>query len=103
MAKARRVTGLAVNDSHEAHHAIVEGMLAQDTKAAQEVGALADFHAMLGQDSARAFYGPGHVRAAADLGAVQTLLLSDTLFRVNDVAKVTRRTTQRYHTVGTQQ
>jgi len=61
----------------------------QDTKAAQEVGALADFHAMLGQDSARAFYGPGHVRAAADLGAVQTLLLSDTLFRVNDVAKVT--------------
>lgn len=60
----------------------------QDTKAAQEVSALAAFYAMLGQDSARAFYGPGHVRAAADLGAVQTLLLSDTLFRVNDVAKV---------------
>ena len=43
---------------------------------------------MLGQDSARAFYGPGHVRAAAELGAIQTLLMSDTLFRVNDVAKV---------------
>jgi protein pelota len=51
------------------------------------VAALAAFHAMLGADSARAFYGPGHVRAAAELGAVQTLLLSDTLFRVNDVAK----------------
>lgn len=50
--------------------------------------ALAAFYAMLGQDSARAFYGPGHVRAAAELGAIQTLLLSDTLFRVNDVAKV---------------
>lgn len=61
---------------------------AQDTKAAQEVAALQAFHAMLGQDSARAFYGPGHVRAAHELGAIQTLLISDTLFRVNDVAKV---------------
>ncbi|KAK9906404.1 hypothetical protein WJX75_001282 [Coccomyxa subellipsoidea] len=75
-------------------HALREVLEAQgiasqikDTKAAQEVSALAAFYAMLGQDSARAFYGPGHVRAAADLGAVQTLLLSDTLFRVNDVAK----------------
>lgn len=60
----------------------------QDTKAAQEVAALQAFHAMLGQDSARAFYGPGHVRAAHELGAIQTLLISDTLFRVNNVAKV---------------
>ena len=60
----------------------------QDTKAAQEVAALQAFHIMLGQDSARAFYGPGHVRAAHELGAIQTLLISDTLFRVNDVAKV---------------
>ena len=60
----------------------------QDTKAAQEVAALQAFHVMLGQDSARAFYGPGHVRAAHELGAIQTLLISDTLFRVNDVAKV---------------
>ena len=60
----------------------------QDTKAAQEVAALQAFHVMLGQDSARAFYGPGHVRAAHELGAIQTLLISDTLFRVNDIAKV---------------
>lgn len=40
---------------------------------------------MLAADPARAFYGPGHVRAAAELGAVGTLLLSDSLLRVNDV------------------
>ena len=52
------------------------------------MAALQAFHAMLGQDSARAFYGPGHVAAAHELGAIQMLLISDTLFRVNDVAKV---------------
>jgi hypothetical protein len=31
---------------------------------------------MLAADPARAFYGPGHVAAAAELGAVQTLLIS---------------------------
>ncbi len=41
---------------------------------------------MMGNDSARAFYGPAHVLAAHELGAVQTLLLTDTLLRVNDVA-----------------
>ena len=43
---------------------------------------------MMARDSARAFYGPGHVQAAHELGAVQTLLITDTLFRVNDVAQV---------------
>ena len=60
----------------------------QDTKAARETQALQDFYSMLGQDSARAFYGPGHVRAAHELGAIQTLLITDSLFRVNDVARV---------------
>ena len=45
--------------------------LPQDTKAAKEVKALQDFMTMLGSDPARAFYGPGHVRAAHELGAVQ--------------------------------
>lgn len=31
---------------------------------------------MLGSDPSRAFYGPGHVLAAAELGAIQTLLIS---------------------------
>lgn len=48
----------------------------KDTKAAREVAALQDFYAMLGADSSRAFYGPGHVLAAADMGAIQTLLIS---------------------------
>lgn len=59
----------------------------KDTKAAREVAALQEFYQMLSADSSRAFYGPGHVLAAADLGAVQTLMISDRLFRVNDVAK----------------
>eukprot|EP00877_Chromochloris_zofingiensis_P014927 jgi/Chrzof1/9689/Cz04g12080.t1 len=59
----------------------------KDTKAAREVAALQEFYDMLGNDPARAFYGPGHVLAAAELGAIQTLLLSDGLFRINNVAK----------------
>lgn len=42
---------------------------------------------MMARDSARAFYGPAHVRAAHELGAVQTLMLTDTLLRVNNVAE----------------
>ncbi len=42
---------------------------------------------MLSNDPARAFYGPGHVFAAAELGAIQTLLISDNLFRINSVDK----------------
>ena len=53
----------------------------KDTKAAQEVAALGDFMTMLGSNPARAFYGPGHVRAAHELGAISTLLISDSLFR----------------------
>lgn len=64
----------------------------QDTKAAEEIAALKAWYAMLAQDSARAFYGPGHVQAAHELGAIQTLLLSDTLFRIADVAKVNNLT-----------
>lgn len=62
----------------------------KDTKAAREVQALQEFYAMMTADSARAFYGPGHVLAAAELGAIQTLLISDKLFRVNDIAKRAR-------------
>lgn len=61
----------------------------QDTKAAKEVAALQAFYAMMANDPARAFYGPGHVWAAHELGAVKTLLISEGLFRTRDVA--TRR------------
>jgi protein pelota len=56
----------------------------KDTKAAQEVNALGEFMNMLGTDPSRAFYGPGHVRAAHELGAIATLLISDSLFRTAD-------------------
>lgn len=65
--------------------AVLSGI--KDTKAAREVQALQEFYDMLAKDPARAFYGPGHVFAAHELGAVQTLLISDNLFRVPDVKK----------------
>ncbi|KAL6774078.1 hypothetical protein ACKKBG_A23685 [Auxenochlorella protothecoides x Auxenochlorella symbiontica] len=58
----------------------------KDTKAAKEVAAMADFYAMMSSDPARAFYGPGHVWAAHELGAIATLLISEGLFRTSDVA-----------------
>lgn len=42
---------------------------------------------MLGSDEMRAWYGPDHVRLAADRGAVGTLLISDQLFRYVEVGR----------------
>ena len=63
------------------------GVAAQlsDTKAAGEVRALADFNTMMGEDPDRAYYGPNHVRKAAEMGAIHTLLILDELFRSTDV------------------
>ncbi|KAE8793085.1 hypothetical protein D1007_32294 [Hordeum vulgare] len=63
--------------------------LIKDTKAAQEVQALKEFFAMLTNDSARACYGPKHVEVAHERLAIQTLLMTDTLFRNTDI--VSRR------------
>ena len=52
-----------------------------DTKAAKEVAALDEFFAVLAADSTRAFYGPGHVAAAAEQGAIAKLLIADALYR----------------------
>ncbi|CAN6215287.1 unnamed protein product [Urochloa humidicola] len=60
--------------------------LIKDTKAAQEVRALQDFFNMLTNDSARACYGPKHVEIAHDRLAIQSLLITDTLFRNADIA-----------------
>ncbi len=51
------------------------------TQATAEVQALADFNKMLNDDPDRAYYGYPHCRHACDLQAVQTLLVSDQLFR----------------------
>lgn len=56
-----------------------------DTKAAGEVKALEDFYKMLQHEPDRAFYGLAHVEKAADALAIDTLLISDNLFRHQDV------------------
>lgn len=58
----------------------------KDTKAAQEVRALQDFFSMLSNDPDRACYGPKHVEVAHERMAVQTLLITDDLFRNADLA-----------------
>lgn len=57
----------------------------KDTKAAREVRVLEDFFSMLSNDSARACYGPKHVEVAHERMAVQTLLITDELFRNADI------------------
>lgn len=58
-----------------------------DTKASAEVKALDEFYQMLMNDADRASYGVKHVEKAVDLQAVEVLLISDELFRAQDVQK----------------
>lgn len=57
-----------------------------DTKAASEVRALETFYTILQTDPERAFYGKKHVERANEAQAIETLLISDKLFRAQDVA-----------------
>ncbi|KAL1225763.1 Protein PELOTA 1 [Cardamine amara subsp. amara] len=57
----------------------------KDTKAAKEVKALKDFFNMFTKDPDRACYGPKHVEVAHERMAIQTLLITDGLFRSCDV------------------
>lgn len=52
-----------------------------DTKAAGEVKALESFFVTLQHEPAKAFYGQKHVQSAAEAQAIETLLISDNLFR----------------------
>ena len=45
------------------------------------------FFKMLSSDETRAWYGPDHVLLAADRGAIETLLISDKLFRYVKVSR----------------
>jgi protein pelota len=56
-----------------------------DTKAAGEVKALELFYNTLKTEPSRAFYGLSHVQKANESQAVETLLVSDTLFRSSDL------------------
>ncbi|KAL8170832.1 hypothetical protein V2J09_022636 [Rumex salicifolius] len=57
----------------------------KDTKAAQEVRALKEFFNMLSNEPSRACYGPKHVEFAHERMAIQTLLVTDELFRSADI------------------
>lgn len=52
-----------------------------DTKAASEVKALEQFYQILQTEPAKAYYGKNHVIRASENQAVETLLISDNLFR----------------------
>jgi protein pelota len=52
-----------------------------DTKALGEVRALEAFYSLLQTEPAKAFYGVNHVEKACEAQAIETLLISDDLFR----------------------
>lgn len=83
---------MLVHSNHGHKHALKEVLSDEqvvkrlsDTKAAGEVKALNDFYTMLNNEPSRAFYGPKHVIKANEQGAVETLLVTDELFRSSDI------------------
>ena len=58
-----------------------------DTKALGEVKALDAFHQMLKSEPARAYYGFKHVQMAKEADAIDTLLISDSLFRSKELSE----------------
>ncbi len=58
-----------------------------DTKVAEEVQALDNFYRTLSNDPLRACYGEKHVQAAVEQQEVEQLLISDWLFRAQDVTQ----------------
>ena len=58
-----------------------------DTKALGEVKSLEAFYQMLKIDPERAFYGYNHVEKASEADAIDVLLISDSLFRAQELAE----------------
>jgi len=57
-----------------------------DTKATSEVRALQTFYTMLQNEPDKAFYGLDHVERANEMLAIETFMVTDTLFRSTDLA-----------------
>lgn len=57
-----------------------------DTKYAREVNIFDEFQKSLNDDDDKAWYGPSEVAKAVEIGAVKYLLLTDTLFRSDDIS-----------------
>ena len=58
-----------------------------DTKATEEVRSLEDFYKTLTNEPLKAFYGEKHILRAAEAQAIDVLLISDKLFRAQDMVK----------------
>lgn len=58
-----------------------------DTKFSKEVSTLEAFYRILGSDDSRAFYGFEFVEKASEMGAIETLLVTDGLFRSSDLTE----------------
>ncbi|ODQ77746.1 hypothetical protein BABINDRAFT_163148 [Babjeviella inositovora NRRL Y-12698] len=58
-----------------------------DTKSARAVMVLDEFFDVLNQDNGKAWYGDKECAKAVEMGAVKTLLITDTLFRSDDIPK----------------
>lgn len=83
---------LLVHSSSGFKHSLKEVLMDQsviakmsETKAMGEVRALEAFYTTLQTEPAKAFYGLKHVQEANRAQAIETLLISDVLFRCNDV------------------
>eukprot|EP00051_Salpingoeca_urceolata_P005141 m.70664 g.70664 ORF g.70664 m.70664 type:complete len:389 (+) comp14083_c3_seq1:97-1263(+) len=75
---------------HALHEVLADPTVASqlaDTKAAGEVAVLNKFFMMLNDKPDQAFYGLKHVQRANDALAVDTLMITDKLFRSKDVAE----------------
>lgn len=62
-------------------------MKLSDTKAAGEVKVLEQFYQVLQTEPSKAFYGVKHVEHASESQAIETLLISDKVFRCQDVGQ----------------
>jgi len=58
-----------------------------DTKASEQTNSLNEFFKLLNVDESRAVYGQRHVEAANESQAIQTLMITDGLFRSQDLKK----------------
>lgn len=84
---------ILVHSSSGQKHALSEVLLEpavmsrlSDTKYMAEVKSLEKFYTLLNNDASKAFYGFKHVSKAIENGAVETLMITDALFRSDDVA-----------------
>jgi len=79
---------LYIGYKHSLQEVLLKDEVAQrlsDTKAAKEVKSLERFQNLLMEDPDRAFYGRSQVEKACELGAIEILMMSDSLFRAFNV------------------